>query len=151
MSLFGEPITSFSGEYRFLSNFWPVNITGILAGRSFPSVEHAYVASKSTDSIIHDRLSCSNMTAAQAKSLGRTLDIRPDWDDVKFTVMCVLVRKKFEYPELAKLLLATGDRPLIEGNTWGDVYWGQCPIGKGQNNLGKILEHNREILGATTI
>jgi predicted NAD-dependent protein-ADP-ribosyltransferase YbiA (DUF1768 family) len=28
---------------------------------------------------------------------------------------------------------------LIEGNTWGDKYWGQCPIGNGRNELGKIL------------
>ena len=37
-------ITSFSGEYRFLSNFWihPILFEGMI----YPSNEHAYVAAK---------------------------------------------------------------------------------------------------------
>ena len=41
--------------------------------------------------------------------------------------------------DLKQKLLDTGELEIIEGNTWNDTYWGQCPIGYGLNNLGKIL------------
>ena len=41
-------------------------------------------------------------------------------------------------PELGNKLLETGNQELVEGNTWGDIFWGVCN-GKGQNWLGKIL------------
>ena len=53
------------------------------------------------------------------------------------------LRKKFADPELRNLLLATGDEELIEGNYWGDTYWGVCN-GVGQNKLGKLLMQVRE-------
>lgn len=36
------------------------------------------------------------------------------------------------------MLINTGDAELIEGNSWGDTFWGECN-GIGENNLGKIL------------
>lgn len=39
---------------------------------------------------------------------------------------------------LSEMLEATGDAELIEGNHWGDTFWGVCN-GVGQNNLGKLL------------
>lgn len=41
------------------------------------------------------------------------------------------------------MLLKTGDEELVEGNTWGDTFWGVCK-GKGRNELGKILMKVRE-------
>ena len=49
-----------------------------------------------------------------------------------------LLLQKFFIPELREKLLATGNEELIEGNWWGDTYWGVCK-GKGENNLGKSL------------
>lgn len=43
--------------------------------------------------------------------------------------------------------LATGDAILIEGNTWGDRFWGVCE-GFGQNHLGHVLMRVRVQLGA---
>ena len=40
-------ITSFAGEHRWLSNFWPVLID--CDGRTWPSVEHLYQAAKTLD------------------------------------------------------------------------------------------------------
>jgi predicted NAD-dependent protein-ADP-ribosyltransferase YbiA (DUF1768 family) len=51
-------------------------------------------------------------------------------------------------PNLKKLLMDTHPQPLIEGNTWGDVFWGVCK-GQGENNLGKILMDIREELCKT--
>ena len=47
------------------------------------------------------------------------------WDERKDAVMEACVRSKFSLdPVLASLLVATGDRMLVEGNTWGDKCWG---------------------------
>ena len=43
------------------------------------------------------------------------------------------------------LLLATGDAKIVEGNTWGDVFWGVCN-GVGENHLGEILMKVRQDL-----
>jgi predicted NAD-dependent protein-ADP-ribosyltransferase YbiA (DUF1768 family) len=50
-----------------------------------------------------------------------------------------LVRQKFSKdPVLRQRLLDTGDQDLVEGNTWGDTFWGVCR-GQGSNWLGRIL------------
>ena len=43
------------------------------------------------------------------------------------------------------MLLATGEEYLVEGNTWGDKYWGVCG-GIGLNHLGKLLMQVRDEL-----
>jgi predicted NAD-dependent protein-ADP-ribosyltransferase YbiA (DUF1768 family) len=52
-----------------------------------------------------------------------------------------VIRAKFtQNPVLATRLLATGSMPLVEGNTWGDTFWGvDARTGKGGNHLGEIL------------
>jgi predicted NAD-dependent protein-ADP-ribosyltransferase YbiA (DUF1768 family) len=46
---------------------------------------------------------------------------------------------------LAGLLVATGDATIVEGNTWGDAYWGVCG-GVGKNRLGELLMAKRSRL-----
>ncbi len=131
----------FSGEYRFLSNFWPALV--MLDGMAFPTVEHAYQAAKTNDMIERRRISAL-ATPGQAKRAGRELHLDSDWDgERKEAVMLDLLRQKFSIPKLREMLLATGDRDLIEGNTWGDTFWGVCR-GTGQNNLGKLLMRVRD-------
>lgn len=63
---------------------------------------------------------------------------RDDWDEVKLDVMMDLVFQKYQNnPELRQMLLDTGDKLLVEGNDWGDVYWGFSG-GKGNNYLGRL-------------
>ena len=59
-----------------------------------------------------------------------------------------IVREKFrQNEELAKMLLATGDRILEEGNSWNDTFWGvSIKTRKGKNNLGIILMKVRDEL-----
>ncbi len=146
-------IDKFFGDYRFLSNFWPapIDVPIIFSGRNhkdepalrvqhvkFPSVEHAYVAAKSMDPEFQLQVAAIEK-AGDVKKLGRTVKLRPEWDQVKLNIMRMLVTKKFKsHDDLAWSLMATGDAELIEGNTWGDTYWGVCK-GVGENNLGKIL------------
>jgi ribA/ribD-fused uncharacterized protein len=129
-------ITSFSGPNRFLSNFWPAIVH--LDGVDYPTVEHAYVAAKTLDTIKRAEVHRA-ATPGEAKRIGRKLQLRPDWDDVKVQVMADLLRQKFAHPALRDMLLATGNAELIEGNTWGDRFWGQCPVGVGENHLGRLL------------
>jgi ribA/ribD-fused uncharacterized protein len=93
----------------------------------------------------------------QVKRLGRKYSayLRDDWDDVKLHVMRGLIAEKFSAnnPELVAELLKTGEADLIEGNSWGDTYWGvvtggrkKALIGQGQNNLGKLLMARRRQL-----
>lgn len=73
--------------------------------------------------------------------------MRQDWDSLKHAYMRGFVLEKFTKPELREKLLATGDALLVEGNTWGDIYWGvDMRTGKGENFLGKILMQTRDEL-----
>ena len=130
------PIESFHGEFRFLSNFWPAAVT--YDGIKYPTVEHAFQAAKTLD--FAQRWAISKLNApGQAKRVGRRVSIRPDWEQVKNAVMLELTILKFvNHRELREKLLSTGTKELIEGNTWGDEYWGVCE-GKGWNHLGRIL------------
>lgn len=146
-------ISSFTGEYSFLSNFYKCNIE--YDGVIYPSVEHYYVAMKidvdqKLDDILYTisdfRLMISKVkTPNQAKRIGRQMILRKDWDIHKLVVMNWAVREKFKNYKYAKLLIATGDEELVEGNWWHDTYWGVCN-GVGKNHLGKILMKVRDEL-----
>jgi hypothetical protein len=139
-------ITSFSGVYRFLSNFWysPVIDGNII----WPTVEHGYQWAKADFSDVPPQkveetlLKYLALTPGQAKEWGQNVKLVENWDEIKISVMRRLIKAKFKNPELRAKLLATGDQELIEGNWWGDVFWGICK-GKGQNHLGKILMAER--------
>lgn len=141
-------ITQFRGPNRFLSNFWAAKVE--LDGVVYPSVEHAYQAAKTLDNGPNGRLWIRSMdTAGKAKRAGKRLTLRPDWDSVKLVLMKDLLRQKFSNNALAALLLATGSEELIEGNDWGDRYWGaEWRFGEwvGENHLGKLLMKVREEL-----
>lgn len=129
-------ISSFQGEYRFLSNFYPATVN--YQGIAYPTVEHAYQSAKTLDMNERRRIA-SLATPSEAKRAGRALKLRSDWEAVKLDVMEDCVRAKFsQSADLRQRLLATGAAELIEGNSWGDQFWGVCD-GKGENHLGRIL------------
>jgi ribA/ribD-fused uncharacterized protein len=136
-----DPIDRFWGEYRFLSNFYPAPVEW--CGQVYPSVEHAYQAAKCADP--DDRAQFLTGTAGEAKKNGQRVKLVKNWEGIKVRIMERLVIRKFEHPDLQILLLATGDAELIEGNTWGDRFWGVCG-GTGENHLGRILMYVRKAL-----
>jgi ribA/ribD-fused uncharacterized protein len=141
-------IDSFSGEYEFLSNFYPSIVIDELS-IMYPSVEHAFQAAKTLDKSLRETFLAPKLTPGQAKRLGRKLVLREDWEDVKIDVMHKLLRSKFGHPILKFSLIQTGDAMLIEGNYWHDEVWGVCSCpkhGKGTNHLGKLLMKVREEL-----
>lgn len=128
-------ISHFHGEYRFLSNFYPAKV--VLDGDEYITVEHAYVAAKTTSEFLRRQVR-QLQAPGEAKKFGRQLTLRDGWDGMKLAVMEDLVRQKFQHPELRALLEATRPHELVEGNEWGDVFYGVCR-GKGENHLGRIL------------
>jgi len=134
-------INKFDGEYRWLSNFAPSLV--VLDGVVYPTVEHAYQAAKTHPS---QREPFRHGTPGQAKRLGQRVVMRADWELVKVAVMRELIEKKF-LPRtiLGDKLVATGNEELIEGNTWGDRFWGVCG-GVGRNQLGILLMDRRLFL-----
>lgn len=134
-------IDSFSGKYRFLSNFYSCNVE--FEGLTYPSTENAYQAAKTLDRGLRKQF--QSCTASSAKKGGRYLPLRKDWEQVKVGIMVDLLRKKFARGAIRDQLLATNDAELIEGNTWGDRFWGVCN-GVGENMLGKLLMQVRDEL-----
>ena len=62
-----------------------------------------------------------------------------------------VVNSKFtQNKKLAEQLMATGEDDLVEGNDWGDRYWGVCR-GVGKNKLGQILKRIRSELVVTDL
>lgn len=131
-----------SKGFEWLSNFFPAPV--VYRGVNYNTVEHAYQAAKTLVLAEREQIRmCS--TPGKAKRLGREVTMRPDWDKIKLTVMLHLLRQKFNIPELRDKLLATGDIRLIEGNTWGDTFWGVCNR-TGMNHLGRLLMQVRSEL-----
>ena len=129
-------INEFKDEYAFLSNFLMVPV--LYEGVWWKSVEHAYQAAKTTDPVWKQRIADA-YTPGAAKKLGRQAPLKVFWDINKDRIMEDIVRSKFtNNPELKAKLIATNPHELIEGNWWGDIYWGVCK-GVGENKLGKIL------------
>lgn len=139
-----DEIAEFQGEYRFLSNFWPSPIRA-RDGITYPTLEHAFQAHK-TKNVVH-RLAISKLSSPQeAKRVGRTLELRPHWEAIKIDVMWNLLGLKFKPgTSLARALVRTHPAHLIEGNRWGDTFWGVCN-GEGRNELGRLLMAQRDDL-----
>ena len=64
-----DPILGFEGEYRWLSNFYPLGTPILYEELSFPTVEHAYQAMK----CVHfaDMKYISEISAGQAVNRSR--------------------------------------------------------------------------------
>jgi ribA/ribD-fused uncharacterized protein len=129
------PIDAFKGRYAFLSNFYAAPVQ--YCGEAYPTVEHAYQAAKTLDFDVRRRIRAAR-TPGVAKRIGQLVSLRPQWDIMRCDVMMTLVWQKFLDAQLRLRLLDTGTRPLIEGNGWGDRFWGVAG-GQGENQLGRIL------------
>ena len=138
-----QKIDRFDGEYAFLSNFYDSPISDC-DGNMYPTVEHFFQSMKTLDPYMHRKIAAAP-TPGQAKKLGRHVDLRHNWDEIKVNVMKCGLKLKFSIPELKEKLLATGDAYLEEGNWWKDRYWGVCN-GIGENMLGKLLMELRDEL-----
>ncbi len=142
-------ITSFTGTYEWLSNFYHAPIH--FFGNSYATAEHLYQAFKAKLPGDRDNIRLAR-TPGKAKRLGNQVTLRDDFVGLRVGLMLDVIRLKFFWnPLLADLLVAEKDVMLIEGNNWHDNFWGACTCagchGLAKNNiLGQIIMHTREEL-----
>ena len=155
----------FRGEHFFLSNMYPVEVV-LPAERvqardgtwhdapalPCPSTENAYMAWKLADPALRARVAEMEPKASKAFLKGTALThYRADYDDLgRARIMLALGGQKFDpaHPAaLAERLLDTDVATLVEGNTWGDSFFGLClRTGVGLNMLGRIHMTHRDRL-----
>lgn len=123
----------FRDKYYFLSNMYPCTIE--YNGIVYTSVEAAFQAQKEPKRA--KEFATPQMDGYKAKKLGRHVNLRPDWDNIKLDIMKDILKIKFSNPDLAKMLKSVNE-PIVEHNTWNDTYWGVCND-RGENHLGKLL------------
>jgi ribA/ribD-fused uncharacterized protein len=129
-----DAILEFRGPHAFLSNFY------IEPDGTF--VERNYQQAKCLRDEDWDKF--NSLTPGECKRLGHTIELRPDWEEVKISIMEELLHVKFtDHPSLMEKLQATGSAELVEGNWWKDTFWGRHN-GVGENHLGKLLMSVRE-------
>ncbi len=141
-------------DFYVLSNFSAFNLKW--NGLTFPTLEHAYHWEKFNVPQEHrsgynsqvQGLIVSAPSAHEAFRIAQQDVWRPfrrsDWDAVKVGMMGALLRAKVAQHEyVARKLLATGDRELVE-NSWRDDFWGWGPNKDGKNMLGRLWMQVRE-------
>lgn len=149
-----KAIRSFSGENRWLSNFWlaPVELVAFGQSYTFASTEHLFQMAK----IEHTDLSldaqrelfdevASLESPGRAKRFGRSIPSLNEnsWNSAKDEAMSRVLRAKYSQNENLRLQLLALDGYFIEeGNHWGDRYWGVD--GTGLNKLGLIYMDLRD-------
>ena len=129
-------------NYPSFSNFHIAPI--VFQGVTYSSSEAAFQSMKTID--YEERLRFTQLSPSTAKKMGRKVQLRPDWEEIKYPIMVEICYAKFtQNTALKYLLLHTGDEEIIENTTaWHDNIWGNCECPKcvyidGQNLLGKAL------------
>lgn len=136
---------SVNEAYGEFSNFalFPIK----LKGKIWKTTEHYFQAQKFVDKAYQEKIRKAS-TPMKAAQLGRSRKVRiiKNWDSIRDNVMYEALKAKFtQHEELNELLLATGDKILIE-HTENDSYWGDSGDGSGKNRLGKLLMRLRKEL-----
>ena len=106
-------IESFTGENAFMSSSYvaPIRIGYI----TYVCVESAYQAFRIEDTSLRGMF--AHMHAKEAKAVGRLVQPRDDWDNVKHEILYQLTLEKFKQNNaLAMKLLQTGDTEIREEN-----------------------------------
>lgn len=114
-------ITSFTGEYNFLSNNYvrPVTYNGL----TFRCAASAYEAQKN----LEKAKLFVELGPVEARQLGMSVKLREDWKEVREDIMYRILMNKFEDSEYMadKLKQLDGDI-LINGNRCHSNFWGVC-------------------------
>jgi predicted NAD-dependent protein-ADP-ribosyltransferase YbiA (DUF1768 family) len=119
---------------EWLRNEYPVTIT--VGGVSYASAVHAYWSLATTDEAAHREIRNAKSPMIVESAVGKA-PLRQGWPHLRTTAMHTVLRAKFEqHPELADILVATGDA-RIDYNL-DSAYWSGGSAGR--NWLGRLLE-----------
>ena len=136
------------GGLSNMAGGFPVDVDGIAIRTS----EALYQACRFPDDPAVQRMIIAQRSpmTAKMKSKRHLPKTRSDWETVRVEVMrwCVSVKLAQNWEKFERLLLSTGDAPIVEQSR-RDVFWGaqRRPEGLvGANALGRLLVGLREAL-----
>jgi len=146
--VFRKTTERFGGLSNMASGF-PLEVNGIRMRTS----EALYQACRFPHRPDVQRLIIQQYSPMTAKMRSKPYrkDTRPDWEKVRVEVMrwCLRVKLARNWEKFSALLLATGDRPIVEASG-RDEFWGAKPADEesmvGVNILGRLLMELREEL-----
>ena len=142
-----QAIVGFKGDYDYLSNDFllihPYHRPIAFGKLWFPSVTHAFEASKTRDLEARKRISLASDARVARMMAKMTLQVS-DWQEQQLPLMEQLVMDKFlRNQRLMLALLRTEDKPLVHTDFYRDTFWGAVEnadgVWEGENHLGKIL------------
>lgn len=140
-----------NGPYGEFSNLYRRYM--VFEWQGFPTAEHAYQAGKARRLEVRQWLMAApspSLLACAAHSL-LPWDIAPGWSTNRYSRMQQVVLAKFrQNPDLAEVLVSTGDARIVEAGTVKNevnLRWGEID-GVGTNHLGLILMEVRAVLVA---
>jgi ribA/ribD-fused uncharacterized protein len=146
----GEPIYFNAAKIdtnKELDNRFPAPFT--LDGKTWPTVEHYYQASKFPTLPEFQEQIRLMPSATAAMKAGKTKDpskpIRADWKEQREPSMRKAIFAKFDQnPALKEKIVATYPSPLIFADA-NDSFWGYGRTKMGQNKLGSLLMNYRSM------
>jgi ribA/ribD-fused uncharacterized protein len=125
-----------------LQNNYPAPIT--VGGTTYPTVVHAYWALSTSDERERARITATE-NPFQAQRLAEQAPRREGWAAARLAVMAALLRAKFrQHPDLADVLLSTGDAHLVSNEYFSSGFWGNA----GRHWVARLLEVVRAELAA---
>lgn len=128
-------------DYGCFSNFSDHPI--IVDNKKYATSEHYYQCMKTFDEKERERIRRAS-TPKKSKTLAHEIELRSDWEEVKFDVMLDALRAKVsQYEFIREKLLNTGDEYLAENSPYDEI-WGLGKDGNGQNLLGLAWMHIRK-------
>lgn len=145
------PFVPFYGNkgQDLFGNFWIMSKQLTYCNVTANNTEALYHSAKFIDLKIKQKF--NDISPIKAFYLSRFYHkfIREDWNKIKDKVMLEILRLKFYTGISAIVLLATGNKFLVEHTPikGRDSYWSDNFDGSGQNKLGLLLMQIREELG----
>ena len=145
------PIWIFQGVNYFLSNDYYTPI--IINGTTYPSVTHAFIASKCNNETEREQIKRVSSMSALIE-LGKAITPQLSWEQNQYEILINCLEQKFNNQELKRQLLLTYPKSIIAGNLNHDNYFGTCLcpdhlLHNGTNILGKALMQVRRHLRAS--
>ena len=120
------------GNISWMRNDYRKDIT--VGGITYPTLEHAYQASKTKDRNIKLQIADTN-SVSEARKIGRNIKQSAGFD--REAIMTALQRLKYTDKDLGEMLANTGTDPIVmEGY---HEFWGTGEDGNGQDVMGAIL------------